>query len=111
MPSISELSTLAKRELDFLQADGWAFESEKILAPEYYRGGFILHFRRTASELIVEYLEMEFAVKLDGREIFGPQQHPEFSGNVFSREHFAEHLSKLADVVANELAAERRRGV
>jgi hypothetical protein len=76
----------------------------RILFPDSFKGGFVLAFSGYGGSIEVEYLDMQFEARIGEVELFGPKVHPKFSGNMFSREHLAEHLPQLVAVVRSQLA-------
>jgi len=103
--SIEEIAERTTAVFAFLRDDGLLLRERRILFPESFKGGFVLIFAGEGREITVEYLDMQFEVRAGSAEIFGPNTHPQFAGNVFSREHFLEHLSQLAVVVQMRLVS------
>ena len=104
MNAVEQLAEEAVAAFAFLTSAGFRIASRKVIAPESFKGGFILSFRSGSSLLEIQYSDMEFVVTHDGREIFGATSHPGFAGNMFSREHLAEFLPGLAESVRKELS-------
>ena len=102
-PTVEALATQTERAFAVFTKRDQRVSSRQILAPESANGGFIITFGQGAGQVVVQYLDMEFVVRSGGREIFGAQHHPSFSGNMFSPEHLAEHLERLAQVAHRDL--------
>ena len=111
MNAIEQIADKTEAALAFLSNRGLLFHERRILHPESYKGGFVLTFSGNGETVTVEYLDMQFEVRIGDAELFGSNLHPEFSGNMFSREHLVEHMPKLAAVLQTQLAKHAQRAV
>ena len=98
MNTIEQLAEATESAFAFLPKLGTPLHERRILFPESFKGGFSLNFSGNGQAITVEYLDMQFEVRAGDIELFGSTVHPGFSGNMFSREHLAEHISTLASV-------------
>jgi len=109
--AIEQLAEKTEAEFTFLCSQGLLRQERRILFPDSFKGGFVLTYAGNGMAVAVEYLDMQFEVRAGEVELFGPNVHPAFSGNMFSREHLLEHLSKLAAVLQAQFAQHVRRAV
>ena len=101
MHSFESLLQETEKSFEFLRDLGFGQEKRSFVAPESYRGGFQISYSKGGSTLEIDYLEMQFEVRLQSSEIFGPTVHPGFGGNMFSGPHLTEHLPQIAQGVRN----------
>jgi hypothetical protein len=104
MFSVDPLASQTIKEFTFLEEAGHPLENLKVIEPQSFKGGFRLEYRCRKEPLVVTYLDMEFSALHGERELFGAEVHPGFSGNMFSREHLAEHLPAIAIAVRTALS-------
>jgi len=103
--AIEQLADRAEAAFAFLRERGLLLQERRILFPESFKGGFVLTFAGSGKEITIEYLDMQFEVRVDGVELFGSNTHREFAGNMFSRAHLLEHLAQLASVLRTQLTS------
>ena len=103
MVTVEQLADSTENALAFLCEQGLHQSGRRILFPESFKGGFVLTYAGNGQELTVAYLDQQLEVCAAEAEIFGPKLHPEFAGNMFSREHLLQYLPKLAQVLRAQL--------
>ena len=97
MPSIEDLVRRTEVLFGSLAGRRFRVESRELLGrPDQYRAGFALRLADGMTICEVVYSDLEVTVRVAGTEVFGASSHPGFAGNMFSPEHLAEHLPKLA---------------
>jgi hypothetical protein len=106
MPTLQTLSRQVQHAFAFLPEGGLRLKEERFTGGDSYRDGFSLEYASATLTCDIEYSDMEFTVSLNGSPIFGARSHPGFAGNMFSREHLAEHLPQLAQEIGRALAAQ-----
>ena len=105
--TLSALDSEAEIEFQRRLGPKFTLVSSKVLGESHYRGGFTLEFSDGIRRVVATYGDLEFDVRIDGRELFGPANHGEFSGIMFSREHLREHLPHIVDTALRSLRDER----
>lgn len=106
MINVNDLALAAENEFAFLEALGLPLVEWSEISPESFKGGFKLIFRsQSGKEVVVNYTDCEFEVHADQKEIFGPNQHPQFAGNMFSREHLIGALPKIRQSIESSLSS------
>jgi hypothetical protein len=106
-PTVVELADQTELLFGFLISRGYRLAERKIVAPEEFKGGFILMFASEKDRIRIQYLDMEIAVTRGDSELFGDSIHPNFEGNMFSREHLAKALARIADAVRRGIGEQR----
>ncbi len=103
--TVGELASKTERVFAFLSNVGFQLTNRECLSPDSFKGGFVLTYVAANRHVRIQYLDMQLEVSEQNKEVFGPTNHPEFSGNTFSREHLAEHIGHIAKVVERALSA------
>ena len=107
MPSVinvDELALAAEKECAFLEGLGFPLAEWSEIFPESFKGGFKLIFRGSSgTKVVIRYTDCEFSVRAGKKEIFGPNQHEPFAGNMFSREHLIGALPKIRQSIESSL--------
>ena len=97
--SVPELLKRTERAFDFLRSAGFELKKRESLSPDSFKGGFVLTYSSRENEIVVQYLDMQLEVSQQGQELFGTTTHPEFSGNMFSRDHLLEYIDEIGEIV------------
>src|SRR5687767_13321035 len=106
MISVNELAVAADKEFAFLEGLGFPLTEWSEIFPESFKGGFKLIFRGPLGQkVVIRYTDCEFAVRAGKKEIFGPNQHEPFAGNMFSREHLIDALPKIRQSIEPSLSS------
>ncbi len=101
--TVEQLVAETKRVFSFLSERGFHLSNHELSFPESFKGGFVLTFGNAEEKFVVQYLEMELEIVRGRIELFGPRNHPEFAGNMFSREHLSENIGRIGQLIAREL--------
>ena len=104
MSPVHQLALDAEVQFASLAGDAWELQSRRVFGEECSWGGFELEYRSSGRRLTLVYSDREFEAQVDGRVVFGPSEHPTFSGNMFSRENLAKYLSQILSATVNALA-------
>jgi hypothetical protein len=106
MINVNELVLAAEKEFAFLEDLGFPLAEWSEIFPESFKGGFKLIFRGPSGQnVVIRYTDCEFAVRAGRKEIFGPNQHELFAGNMFSREHLIGALPKIRESIEASLSS------
>jgi len=104
MLSLHDLALETETQFSALSRETWRLQSSRVFDEKSFRGGFALEYTSRDRRLTLVYSEMQFEAQVDGREVFGPTQHPSFSGNQFSFDNFAKYLPQILEATFNALA-------
>jgi hypothetical protein len=94
--SLAGLTSDAQQQFQAALGPGFKVTSREVLSPTSFRGGFRLVFVCASREVVVFYADLELEVTCNDQELFGPTLHVGFEGNMFSREHLAKALPRIA---------------
>lgn len=94
--TIEDLAKDAEREFRAAFRSTLVVASCETFWESSYRGGFRLTLTDAAGSCEVLYSDMQLEVHFNGKEVFGIDVHEGFEGNMFSREHLREYLSRIA---------------
>jgi len=104
MNTFDSLLSQTESSFGFLAQQGFNLDCREFVSPNSFRGGFLVKYSNGKSILEVEYLEQQFEVRYDSKEIFGPRVHPGFGGNMFSSQHLIDYLPSIIQSVRNSLS-------
>ena len=101
--ALGDLASQAEQEFRRRLDPEFGLVSRKIFGESQFRGGFTLEFSDGSRQLVATYADMEFEVRLNGHELFGPAIHDDFAGAMFSREHLREHFPRIVEAAWSHL--------